>query len=225
MKPIDNKTLSTLREKIPFAADKTEEALHSDAPDGIVLQPYTLQAEDPAGEGDLMVIYHTRETMERRYREAIRALELQEAEAERFGEPEQLEHFGRALEKRLDKVKLWHYAPEQRDEVKAARTFLRNFLSAEIPYGERRFIPADERESFWVDAASRFGVEGYYHCHATREQPLEQVRETIVQAGHRFEERLERLVTGPIHRVQHLAESVIDAIPDPIDGRVHLMSA
>ncbi len=225
MKPIDNETLNALREKIPFAASKTDEAPRFNTPDGIVLQPYILQAEDPAGEGDLMVVYHTWETMKRRYDEAIRALELQEAEAERFGEPERLKTFHRALEKRLDKVKLWHYAPEQRDEVKAARTFLRSFLSVEIPYGEKRFIPADERESFWADAANRFGVEGYYHCLAAKTQPLEQVQGTIVQAGHRIEERVERLLTGPIHRVQHLAESVIDAIPDPIDGRIRLMSA
>ena len=225
MKPIDNETLNALREKVPFIGHEKEEEVRVDTNSGTVLHPYTLSSETSAHAGDMMVVYHTRHAVADQYRQAIRALDLGETEAERFSDFDRLESFRSALEHRLDKTKLWHYAPDQRDEVKAARSFLRTLLTAEIPYGETLFVPEDETETFLADEANRLGVKEYYYCVEEGGSHLDHARETVSGIGHRIEERVERLVTGPIHRVQHLAESVIDAIPDPIDGRIRLMSA
>ena len=65
------------------------------------------------------------------YREAILALDLPSHEAERFLSNDDQESVRKALEKRLDKVKLWRYAPDQREAVKTARTYLQNLLKSQ----------------------------------------------------------------------------------------------
>ena len=223
MKAMDTETLKTLREMMPsFTSEhKKEESVRIDAATGTVLHPHILHKDEAASEGDMMVVYQSRSAVADRYREAIRALDLKEAEAERFLDFDRLETFRRALEYRLDKAKLWNYAPDQRDEVKAARTFLKTLLATEIPYGETVFVPKEEIETFLADEANRFGVEAYYYCLQESLPHLDQARETVAQLGH----RIETLMTEPIHKVQHLAEAVITKIPDPIDTRIRLMSA
>jgi hypothetical protein len=65
------------------------------------------------------------------YREAILALDLAPHEAARFLSNDDQELVKKALEKRLGKVKLWHYAPDQREAVKTARTYLQNLLKSQ----------------------------------------------------------------------------------------------
>jgi len=221
MKSIDVETLKTLREKMPFAGEHKEEQVRIDSATGTVLHPHLLHKDDTAAEGDMMVVYQSRRAIADQYRQAIRALDLNETEEERFLDFDHLETFRSALSYRLDKTKLWNYAPDQRDDVKAARTFLKTLLSTEIPYGETLFVPEEEIETFLAEETNRFGVEEYYYCLQDSVLHLDQAREAVAEFGH----RIETLMTEPIHKVQHLAETVIEKIPDPIDNHFHLMSA
>jgi hypothetical protein len=65
------------------------------------------------------------------YREAILTLDLNPREEARLLENENWESVRDTLQKRLEKVKLWHYAPDQREAVKAARTYLQNLLESQ----------------------------------------------------------------------------------------------
>ena len=66
------------------------------------------------------------------YRESIRALDLNEREERLFLDIDQLETFSAQLEKRVKRIKLWKYSPEQREAVKKARTYLKVLLGAKF---------------------------------------------------------------------------------------------
>jgi len=66
------------------------------------------------------------------YRESIRALDLNEREERLFLDIDQLETFSAQLEKRVKRIKLWKYSPEQREAVKKARTYLKILLGAKF---------------------------------------------------------------------------------------------
>jgi len=68
------------------------------------------------------------------YEEAIQMLDLSESEQALYLQVDQLDQFRLRLENRLRKTKLWNYAPEQREQVKAARACLQALLGFEIAY-------------------------------------------------------------------------------------------
>ena len=68
------------------------------------------------------------------YEEAIQMLDLSESEQNLYLQVDQLDRFRLRLENRLRKTKLWNFAPEQREQVKAARAYLQAFLGFEMAY-------------------------------------------------------------------------------------------
>jgi hypothetical protein len=68
----------------------------------------------------------------KRYQEAIRALDLDADEEQRFLAYNQLESFRKELQKRLERTKLWNYSPDQRDAVKEARAYLQDLLNTSV---------------------------------------------------------------------------------------------
>jgi len=170
----------------------------------------TIHPPKPHQRGDLKVVYADYDTMAARYAQAIRALDLDEAEEARFLDLDRFESFRRSLERRLRKTKLWDYAPDRRDEVKAAREFLEAWMHARIPYGETVWIPEDERESFWADGSRQLGVESY----ALRPHRLEieRVSERVSQLSHELEDWVGARIIAPTQRVRHLGERAAEAV-------------
>jgi hypothetical protein len=159
---------------------------------------------------EMRVVYQDEASIARQYTDAIRTLDLSEGETACYLELDRLATFRPALEHRLEKTKLWNYAPDQREDVKTARSFLTLFLAVDIPYGQTVYVPREETEGFLEDEACMLGVAEYHPAH-----------KTLPQMGEALEQRIESLVAEPVHKVQHLAESVIDKIPNPL----HLASA
>ena len=224
MKTIDLNVIKDLGSKVPFAGgEKTEETL-SHFVQGTRLDPYVCSAEQKGTEGDMMLVYQDRASVAQQYRQAIAMLDLNEADTRYLQNFDAIDTFRTQLEKQIDKTKLWNYAPQQREDVKKARTFLKNILSVEIPYGETVFVPAEEMEEFLADEVQCFGVAEYYYC--TREQSLlDPVRHQAARIGHTLEQGVEHFITEPVHRVQHLAENVIEKIPSPTIPHIQLQSA
>ncbi len=225
MKTMDVNPLKKLGEKVPFVGEQKTEEVRTDPLSGVTLRPHVIQADEAAQEGDMMVVYHSREAMLEQYRRAIRALDLNETEQEHLLDPDRLDTFRQALEYRLEKTKLWNYAPEQREEVKAARAFLQTFLRADIPYAETLFVPGDEMEAFLADETLRFGAEEYYYCVNGSGLDLGYLRERVSELGHELEERIEALIFEPVHHVQQLGERAIGKIPSATIPQIRLMSA
>ncbi len=215
MKTMDLNPLKKLGEKVPFVGEQKAEEIRIDPLSGVTLRPHLIEPDEAAQEGDMMVIYRTREAMADQYREAIRVLDLKESEEERFLDFDQIETFRKALAHRLERIKLWNYAPEQREEVKTARAFLRTFLRAKIPYAETLLVPVDEMEAFLADETLRFGAEEYYYC--VNEAGLDQghLRERVSKLGEELKE--------PMQHIQHLGERVIEKIPYPTIPQIRLM--
>ena len=69
-----------------------------------------------------------------RYREAIRALDMDPEEEAQFLAYQENERFKHLLKKRLDKTRLWDYHPKQRDAVKKARAYLQQWIGVELSY-------------------------------------------------------------------------------------------
>jgi hypothetical protein len=154
----------------------------------------------------MRVIYADRETVARQYREAILALDMDEKKTVQYCEMDRVANFRSELEAQLRKTKLWDYAPEQREAVKAARTFLTHFLDAEIPYGETQFVPCDEAEAFLEDEVRMLGVESY--------QPA--IGHRIAQAGQSVEHRLETLARKPLHALHDFSENMRETLVSPV---------
>jgi hypothetical protein len=154
----------------------------------------------------MRVIYADQETVARQYREAILALDMDEKKTVRYCEMDRVANFRSELEAQLRKTKLWNYAPEQREAVKAARTFLTHFLATEIPYGETQFVPCDEAEAFLEDEVRMLGVLSYQSA----------IQHRIVHAGQSVEHRLETLARKPFHALRDLSESVRETIAAPV---------
>jgi hypothetical protein len=153
---------------------------------------------------DIVVTYHTRDEMARQYRQAIWALDLDDEQFARLADFDRLETNRSLLEKQLNKTKLWHYAPEQRETVKEARRFLQQMLDAKIPYGKTVRVPHEEIESFLQDAMKQLGVAQYaYVQEKSTLNALESTKEVI---GH----------------MRHFVEDVIEKIPNPVEEHLRL---
>jgi hypothetical protein len=70
-------------------------------------------------------------TFDNTYREAILTLDLDPRVEARLLKSDNWESLRETLKKRLAKIKLWHYAPDQREAVKTARTYLQNLLESQ----------------------------------------------------------------------------------------------
>jgi hypothetical protein len=123
------------------------------------------EANEECNNGDIEIVYHTRESLEDLYADSILALDIEsEAEEKMYLELENMDAFKGSLMTRLDKTKLWNYPPDVRDSIKKARSFLKRFMEQDVSYGFTVLVPADEAETFMADEEKLFGIrECKYH--------------------------------------------------------------
>jgi hypothetical protein len=138
---------------------------------GYTLLPFPCPGHQ-AQPGDLRIIYATQGEMIDRYYQALRILHLDDEEERLFQRFDRLENFRSKLENRLARITPWRYAASERNDVKKALTFLRRFLSRELPYGTTRYIPKDQAKSFLNDTERLFGVAEVHICTDQMLQPL-----------------------------------------------------
>jgi len=224
MKTMNLNVIKNLGSKVPFGGGEKSEETVSHVIHGKTLNPYICSTYQESSEGDMLVVYQDKASVAQQYRRAIAALDLDEADSNSLQNFYALDTFRAQLEKHVTKTKLWNYAPQQRADVKQARSFLQNILTLEIPYGETLLVSADEMEAFLADEAQCFGVAEYYYC--TREQSLlDPIRHQAARIGHTLEQGVEHFITEPVHRVQHLAENAIEKVPSPTIPSIQLLSA
>ncbi len=123
------------------------------------------QVEEGCNNGDIEIIYHTRESLVEMYVDSIFALDIEnEAEENMYLKVEDIDQFKGALISRLEKTKLWNYPPDVRNDVKKARDFLKGFMQYDVTYGISMLVPASEAEAFMADEKNRFGIRSCkYH--------------------------------------------------------------
>jgi hypothetical protein len=210
MKPFIFDSIESVRGYLP-GRDAVRHGIVEHEPSGTKLYPYEVVdgGEVSAVPGDLIVRYADEAALHARYRRAIRTLDWDASLEERFGDPTQAERFRDALMHRLQKVKLWNYAPEKRDDVKAARAFLRRYLTQKVPYGRIEVIGAEEMDDFLADEARRFGVETFHYAVAPEHAlPWVDALEGVVMLGKEVETQIETSITEALTPLNRLVEGV-----------------
>jgi len=217
MKHITFNPIETLREHLPGHRVDAH-AIVEHASSGVVLYPRPLDEQtSDAQVGDLIVQYADAEALASQYRRAVRALELDEAIEARYLDLDRLESFQDDLKRQLTKVKLWNYAPQKRDDVRAARLFLRHYLNQTIPYGTMRTVHADEMEAFLMDEACRFGVARYYYAvEPASALHLSDAVEGIVALGKAAETQVESTLKQTLKSAQHLTDLLYTHLPKEV---------
>jgi len=109
----------------------------------------------------LKVTYHTKEYLDQKYKRYLEVLEMKPMMSEIFIKKAKDPDASEALLDRLDKIKLWNFAPQKRDEIKEAREFVKNCITTDIPYGQTIYIENDDIDGFLDKSNNLFGVKSY----------------------------------------------------------------
>ncbi len=170
----------------PARAGEESRALIAEyAPEGTDINVKICNEIVGAQPGDMVVRYKTLQIVASDYRQAIRALDLSEEREEQYLQYNGQEAFRASLGRMLDGIKLWNYAPEKRDEVKSARTYLRHIAEATVEYGSEKLVRKDDIEDFFADEANIFAVAEYYYCVGDIVLPtLADAKNSIIEISH-----------------------------------------
>ncbi len=212
MNTIDWNALKDLgKSSLPFGIGTQEDAVIVHAPSGTLLYPWSGSDDVPGAPGDMLVTYWDQAETTRRFHQAIRALDLDTGEEAVYLEQVMDDTLRVRLARRLEQIKLWNHPPMRRDAIKNARTFLKQYVTQNVPHGKTRHVPQEEIDAFLGDPSARFGVAAYYYRTG---KPTQQAAERIAALKHAAEERIATWASDSLTAVKKVGEEMVEKVQD-----------